>query len=147
MTGLPRSWLRPKLKAGNLAGEEATMPYDRARRVLSNFMPSSMPGGFGTTLGVGQGHYSPELNWQNAPTMGTEAPGQAQPSQPPEGAQPAGRTGVEQGPTGPPPAPEGASPSPDLSFGRETLRNNPYSAGVQQGGVKKPLTQARRYGL
>jgi hypothetical protein len=126
------------------------MPYERAKRVLSNFMPSSMPGGFGTTLGVGQGYYSPELNWQNAPTMWTEAPGQTQPSQPPEGAPPAGRTGVEQGPAGPSSAPEGAGPSPSpspVSFNREILRNNPYSGGVQQGGVRKPLSQARRYGL
>ncbi len=125
------------------------MPYERARRILSNFAPSSMPGGFGTTLGVGQGFYSPEMNWQNAPAAEAGAPGQTQPSQPPEGAAPAGRTGVQQGPTGPPSAPEGAgpSPSPSPSFGREVLRNNPYSAGVQQGGVRKPLTQARRYGL
>ncbi len=125
------------------------MPYERARRILSNFAPSSMPGGFGTTLGVGQGFYSPELNWQNAPTMGTGTPGQNQPSQPPEGAAPAGRTGVQQGSEAPAPAPAaaGPSPSPAPSFGREILRNNPFSSGIQQGGVRKPLTQARRYGL
>ena len=124
------------------------MPYERAKRVLSNFMPSSMPGGFGTTLGVGQGFYSPELNWVNSPSMGTETPGQGQPSQPPEGAASAGRPDVQQGPEGPPTAPTGAGPSPSPpSFNREIMRNSPFSAGVQQGGVKRPLSQARRYGL
>jgi hypothetical protein len=125
------------------------MPYERARRILSNFAPSSMPGGFGTTLGVGQGVYSPEMNWTNAPTMGTETAGQNQPSQPPEGAASAGRTGVQQGSGSPASATEGAgpSPSPSMSFGRETLRNNPFSSGIQQMGVRKPLSQARRYGI
>jgi len=100
-------------------------------------------------MGVGQGFYSPEENWANTPTYDTGDPGQRQPSQPPEGAEPAGRTGIQQGTGQPSPANAGAtpSPSPSQSFGRETLRNNPFSSGVQQQGVSRPLTQARRYGI
>ncbi len=154
------------------------MPYARARRVLSNFLPPSMPGRFGGTLGMGQGFYSPEENWANTPTYDTGVPGQEQPSKPPEGAASAGRTDVQQGSGVPSPANASAVPSPSPSsgvrgpppprdasgniirgsdhpinrpltqgFGRETLRNNPFSSGVQQGGVKRPLSQARRYGL
>jgi hypothetical protein len=123
------------------------MPYARARRVLSNFQNPSMPGAFGSQMGMGQGFYSPEENWANTPTPDTGSPGQGQPSQPPEGAAPAGRTGVQQGTGQPPPAPTGAGPSPSPSFGREILRNNPYSGGVQQSGVRRPLTQARRFGI
>jgi len=98
-------------------------------------------------MGMGQGFYSPEENWANTPTSDTGAQGPGQPSQPPEGAAPAGRTGVQQGSGVPSPADASAGPSPSPSFGRETLRNNPYSGGVQQMGVSKPLTQARRYGI
>ncbi len=155
------------------------MPYARARRVLSNFLPPSMPGRFGGNMGMGQGFYSPEENWANTPTYDTGDPGQNQPSKPPEGAASAGRTDAQQGSGPPSPANAGVGSSPSLSmpdrgprpvrgsdnftfqnpnqgpqrpaatfgFGRETLRNNPYSSGIQQGGVKRPLSQARRFGI
>lgn len=128
------------------------MPYNRARRIMSNFTPPIMPGGqFGTTLGVGQGFYSPEENWAQPTTqMGDTT--QTQPPQPPGGAAPAGRTGVQQGVGEPPPsatAPQGVGfPSaPNQSFGREILRQNPNAQGVQQMGVRRPLSQARRFGI
>lgn len=123
------------------------MPYQRARRVLSNFLAPTMPGAFGGVMGVEQGFYSPEENWVNTPTSDAGVPSETQPSQPPEGAAPAGRTGVQQG-SGPqqPLAPSVAS-SQSPSFGRVTLRTNPFASGVQQQGVRRPLSQARRYGL
>lgn len=124
------------------------MPYNRARRVLSNFMPPIMPGGqFGTALGVGLSFYSPEENWARPPAQDIGDPTQTQPSQAAEGAAPAGRTGVQQGAGEPPPSPQGTGLPSAPSFGREILRQNPNTQGVQQMGVRRPLRQARRYGL
>ena len=123
------------------------MPYERAKRIMSNFLPPLMPGGqFGTAMGVGLGFYSPEENWAR-PAQDTGDTTQTQPSKPPEGAAPAGRTGVQQGVGEPSPSPQGVAPSPAPSFGREILRQNPNSQGVQQMGVRRPLSEARRFGL
>jgi len=125
------------------------MPYNRARRILSNFTPPIMPGGqFGTALGVGQDFYSPAENW-SYPSTQTGDPARTQPSQPPEGAASAGRTDVQQGAGPTPPSPQGEAPSSAnaQSFGREILRINPTAQGTQQMGVRRPLSQARRFGV
>lgn len=96
------------------------------------------------------------------------------PMQPPGETGPAGRTGPDTDPAYGPgrsiyaKTPASESPNYDrpefirtrtagseggpvtsggFGFGRDILRNNPNSQGITQGGVKRPLSQARRFGL
>ncbi len=146
------------------------MPYNRAQRILGNFKTVQAgltesqwgqvgQGGFGAMMGVDQPFNSPErtaAQWSQPPQP-TVAETVDPSSQPPEGAGAAGRTDLQQDAY--PPESPGSAPGPAVNpaqttapvGGRfnqsEVLRNNPYSSGVQQSGVNRPLSQARRFGI